>query len=363
VEDAVQQYKRDRNPNELLFRFGRCMAHFAMDDQEVRFCTHLNGENSWFLPFNKGYNDGAGNPPNPSGIKTDYLWRRVLTREGLTDIIQHSAGSGKSYSITWLSRQLMEVKQGGKPIFDSVIVVTDRRILDSQIRDNIKQFTEVSSTVGHAKDSGVKAVQTLSRLNRAHPKKYDTFVLDFKNDADTIRMAFEDYYRTTILSEETDPNKLHDLKSDLDNYQVYSSSQVDRLVGLYLTGSDRDRLDPILDMCVDTYRNTLDEDEQIDFKGKAKGFVRTYGFLASILPYSNLHWEKLSIFLNFLIPKLPAPTSEDLSKGILETIDMDSYRVEVRSTMAIELMDEDKEIGPVPSSSGGHALDPELDRL
>ncbi|NLB74764.1 MAG: type I restriction endonuclease subunit R, partial [Firmicutes bacterium] len=204
VEDAVQQYKRDRNPNELLFRFGRCMAHFAMDDQEVRFCTHLNGENSWFLPLNKGYNDGAGNPPNPSGIKTDYLWRKVLTREGLTDIIenyaqvvekkdertgkkqrlqifpryhqldvvrklladvqqngvgkryliQHSAGSGKSYSITWLSRQLMEVKQEDKPAFDSVIVVTDRRILDSQIRDNIKQFTEVSSTVGHAKDSG-----------------------------------------------------------------------------------------------------------------------------------------------------------------------------------------------------------------
>ena len=716
VEDAVQQYKRDRNPNELLFRFGRCMAHFAMDDQEVRFCTHLNGENSWFLPLNKGYNDGAGNPPNPSGIKTDYLWRKVLTREGLTDIIenyaqvvekkdertgkkqrlqifpryhqldvvrklladvqqngvgkryliQHSAGSGKSYSITWLSRQLMEVKQEDKPAFDSVIVVTDRRILDSQIRDNIKQFTEVSSTVGHAKDSGdlrrflltgkkiiittiqkfpfildeigndhrasnfaiiideahssqggrtaaqmnialsehgetgeeetvediinrimearkmlsnasyfaftatpknktleifgveyvdegqvkhrpfhvysmkqaiqegfildvlqnyttvqsyyrlmktveddpefdtkkakkklrryveshdhairtkaeimvdhfhekviaqhkvggearamvvtdsieqaihyyqaisdylrerkspwkaivafsgehkyggktvtesslngfpsnqipdrfqehphrflicadkfqtgfdepllhtmyvdktlsgVKAVQTLSRLNRAHPKKYDTFVLDFKNDADTIRMAFEDYYRTTILSEETDPNKLHDLKSDLDNYQVYSSSQVDRLVGLYLTGSDRDRLDPILDMCVDTYGNTLDEDEQIDFKGKAKGFVRTYGFLASILPYTNPHWEKLSIFLNFLIPKLPAPTSEDLSKGILETIDMDSYRVEIRSTMAIELMDEDKEIGSVPSSSGGYAPDPELDRL
>jgi type I restriction enzyme R subunit len=211
--------------------------------------------------------------------------------------------------------------------------------------------------------SGVKAVQTLSRLNRAHPKKYDTFVLDFKNDADTIRMAFEDYYRTTILSEETDPNKLHDLKSDLDNYQVYSSSQVDRLVGLYLTGSDRDRLDPILDMCVDTYGNTLDEDEQIDFKGKAKGFVRTYGFLASILPYTNPHWEKLSIFLNFLIPKLPAPTSEDLSKGILETIDMDSYRVEIRSTMAIELMDEDKEIGSVPSSSGGYAPDPELDRL
>lgn len=72
VEDAVQQYRRDRNPRELIFQFGRCVVHFAVDDQEVRMCTHLKGKDSWFLPFNKGYNDGAGNPPNPAGIKTDY---------------------------------------------------------------------------------------------------------------------------------------------------------------------------------------------------------------------------------------------------------------------------------------------------
>ncbi len=91
VEDAVQQYKRDRDPRELLFQFGRCLVHFAVDDQEVRFCTHLTGKDSWFLPFNKGYNDGAGNPPNPDGLKTDYLWRGILTRKGLTDILENYA--------------------------------------------------------------------------------------------------------------------------------------------------------------------------------------------------------------------------------------------------------------------------------
>jgi len=713
VEDAVQQYRRDRDPKELLFQFGRCLVHFAVDDQEVRFCTHLQGKYSWFLPFNKGFNDGAGNPPNPGGIKTDYLWKEVLTKESLTDIIenyaqiveekdekgrkkrkqifpryhqlavvhklladaagrgaghryliQHSAGSGKSNSIAWLSHQLIGLERDGRRIFDSIVVVTDRRVLDRQIRDTIKQFAQVSATVGHADDSGdlrrfltegkkiiittvqkfpfildaigdehrdrtfaiiideahssqggrtmakmhmalskggaaqedetvedkinrimesrkmlpnatyfaftatpknktlelfgepfteggqvkhrpfhtytmkqaieegfildvlknytpvesyyrlmkrveddpefdvkkalkklrryvegheyairqkaeitvdhfhdhvqrkiggkaramvitsgieraiqyydaisayleerkspyeaivafsgeheyagakvteaslngfpsnripqkfreepyrflvvadkfqtgydepllhtmyvdkplsgVKAVQTLSRLNRAHPQKHDTFVLDFMNDAETIRMAFEPYYRTTILAEETDPNKLHDLKADLDAYQVYSPEQVDGLVELYLNNAARDRLDPILDACVATYNMELDEDGQVDFKGKAKAFVRTYGFLASILPYTNSEWEKLSIFLNFLIPKLPAPREEDLSRGILETIDMDSYRVEVKETMEIRLADADAEIEPIPAAGGGHKPEPELDRL
>src|SRR3712207_3281727 len=141
--------------------------------------------------------------------------------------------------------------------------------------------------------AGMKAVQTLSRLNRAHPQKHDVFVLDFMNDAHTIEAAFADYYRTTILSEETDPNKLHDLKAALDGYQVYATEQVDELVRLYLDGADRDKLDPILDACVATYKDQLDENGQVEFKGKAKTFTRTYGFLASILPYTNAEWEKL----------------------------------------------------------------------
>ncbi|MFQ5851656.1 MAG: type I restriction endonuclease subunit R [Candidatus Binatia bacterium] len=716
VEDAVQQYKRDRDPRELLFQFGRCLVHFAVDDQEVRYCTLLKGKASWFLPLNKGWNDGAGNPPNPNGLKTDYLWRDILARDGLTDIlenyaqvveikdpktgrvkreqifpryhqldvvrnlladthsrgtghrylIQHSAGSGKSNSIAWLAHQLVGLERDSTPIFDSVIVVTDRKVLDKQIRDTIKQFAQVAATVGHAEHSedlreflesgkkiiittvqkfpiildeigdahrgrkfailideahssqsgrtaakmnialseeggeeeeestedainrimearkmlpnasyfaftatpknktlevfgepwsegdvvkhrpfhgytmkqaiqegfildvlknytpvdsyyrlmktveddpefdikkaqkklrryveshehaihekaeimvdhfheqvlakqklggqaramvvtsgihraiqyffairdylkerkspfqaiiafsgeheyngqkmtesslngfpsnkitdriqedpyrflicadkfqtgydepllhtmyvdkplsGIKAVQTLSRLNRAHPKKHDTFVLDFQNDSETIRKSFEDYYRTTILSAETDPNKLHDLKADLDGYQVYDNVAVDRLVEKYLGGADRDQLDPILDSCVATYVDSLDEDGQVDFKGKAKAFVRTYGFLASVIPYSIASWEKLSIFLNFLIPKLPAPKEEDLSKGILEAIDMDSYRVEVRSAIEIALADQDAEIEPVPTTGGGRIPEPEMDSL
>ena len=204
VHDAVWQYQKDRNPREKLFEFGRCVAHFAVDESDVRFCTHLKGKASWFLPFNRGWNDGAGNPPNPSGIKTDYLWRDVLTRESLTDIlenyaqvveakdektgkkkraqiwpryqqldvvrrlladaamrgagrrylIQHSAGSGKSNSIAWLAHQLIGLTKDDASIFDSIIVVTDRRILDRQIRDTIKQYAQVGATVGHAERAG-----------------------------------------------------------------------------------------------------------------------------------------------------------------------------------------------------------------
>src|ERR1019366_9343810 len=91
VEDAVEQYKRDRDPREPLFQFGRCVAHFAVDDQSVRYCTHLTGKSAWFLPFDKGWQDGAGNPPNPDGLKTDYLWKDSLTPRGLTDILENYA--------------------------------------------------------------------------------------------------------------------------------------------------------------------------------------------------------------------------------------------------------------------------------
>ena len=211
--------------------------------------------------------------------------------------------------------------------------------------------------------SGIKAVQTLSRLNRAHPKKHDVFVLDFLNDADTIRTAFADYYRATILADETDPNKLHDLQADLDRAQVYGEEQIDEFVRRYLGGAERDRLDPILDACVAVYRRELDEDGQVAFKGHAKSFIRTYGFLSALLPYRNAGWEQRSIFLNFLVPKLPAPEEPDLSKGILDAIDLDSYRVEKQAMQKILLPDEDAEIGPVPTSASGHRPEAELDRL
>ena len=724
VEDAVEQYRRDRSPRELLFGFGRCVVNFAVDDSEVRMCTELKGKASWFLPFNKGWNDGAGNPPNPDGLKTDYLWKEALTPSGLTDIIenyaqvieykrtksnskkrnqifpryhqlrvvrkaladvrangagkrylvQHSAGSGKSNSIVWLAHQLIGVKRNGKEVFDSVIVVTDRRLLDAQIQRTIKQFMQVGATVGavtgdtgsktdqlqhyiaegkkiiistiqtfpfvlkvigdehrgrtfaiiideaHSSQggktassmsatlgsdgedvdpediindalekrmaarkmltnasyfaftatpkgrtlemfgeplppdadgkvkhrpfdsytmkqaieerfildvlqsytpvdsyynlvkkiesdpeygvkkankklrkyveshdhairlkaeimvdhfheqvlaankiggqaramvitsgieralqyfsaikayllerkspyqaivafsgehdfagarvsepslngfssndiaeriqtdpyrflicadkfqtgydepllhtmyvdkplSGIKAVQTLSRLNRAHPQKHDCFVLDFQNNSAAITFAFQDYYRTTLLAEETDPNKLHDQKAVLDGAQVYTPEQVQQVVALFLSGADRDQLDPILDTCVAAYKSTLDEDQQVEFKGKAKAFCRTYDFLASVMPYTNREWERLSIMLNLLTPKLPAPDEDDLAKGILEAVDMDSYRAEKKATMKIELVDVDAAIEPTPTDGMARKGDPEFDYL
>ncbi|WP_277630568.1 type I restriction endonuclease subunit R [Atopococcus tabaci] len=714
VDDAVYQYKTDRDPKELLFQFKRCMVHFAVDDARVKFCTKLDGKASWFLPFDKGYNDGAGNPPNPSGIMTDYLWKDILEKYMLAHIIenyaqvvekvdqetkkktytqifpryhqlsaveslladvrhngvgqryliQHSAGSGKSNSIAWLAHQLVGLEKNGKAIIDSVVVVTDRVILDKQIRDTIKQFMQVSSTVAwaehsddlrkainggkkiiittvhkfpiildsigsehkgrsfaiiideaHSSQSGnmsakmnivlsgevtgeeedfedkinrlmegrkmlknasyfaftatpknktlemfgipyqdgdeikhrpfhvytmkqaiqegfildvlkyytpvdsyyrlaktieddplfdkkkaqkklrqfvesnkfarsqkaeimvnhfhdqviskvkiggkaramvvtssiercieyyyainkcladrrspykaiiafsgekeyggktltsaaingfpdntiekvfrkdpyrflivadmfqtgydepllhtmyvdkmlsdIKAVQTLSRLNRSHPQKHDTFVLDFANKTETIEAAFSKYYRTTILSNETDPNKLYDLIAIMEAHQVYENGHVDSLVELYLNGADRDRLDPILDACTAIYKE-LDDEGKIEFKSAAKAFVRTYGFLGAILPYGNAEWEKLSIFLNLLIPKLPSPKEDDLSQGILDSIDLDSYRVEARDSMSLVLDDADAEIGPVPAGRVGGIVEPEMDLL
>ena len=717
VSDAMEQYRKDRNPREKLFEFGRCVAHFAVDENEVHFCTHLKGKASWFLPFNRGWNDGAGNPPSPNGLRSDYLWHQVLTRRSLTNIlenyaqvveskdartgkkrrvqiwpryhqidavrelladarargagkrylVQHSAGSGKSLSIAWLAHQLIRLEKDDAPVFDSIIVVTDRRILDRQIRDTIRKYAQVRSTVGHAERSGdlrrfietgkkiiistiqkfpfildeignehrgsrfaiiideahssqggrtaaamtkalgkageagdeetyedrinremesrkilpnasyfaftatpknktleifgdadpqsdgtvrhhafhtysmkqaiqegfildvlrhytpvksyyklaktveddpefdvkkarrklrryveshdhairlkseimvdhfhtqvlsqgkiggraramvvtngieraiqyfhaihdylkerksryqavvafsgeheyggeklsesklngfpsnriaerfredpyrflvcadkfqtgydepllhsmyvdktlsgIKAVQTLSRVNRAHPKKHDVFVLDFVNESDTIRDAFADYYRGTILSEETDPNKLHDLQADLDGAQVYSSGQVKDFVSRYLAGEDRENLDPILEACVEVYLQDLDEDGQVQFKRQAKGFLRTYAFLSSILPYNNAKWEERSIFLNFLVSKLPSPREEDMSKGILDAIDMDSYRVEKKAMQKINLPDGDAEIDGVPGIGTGGRSEADLDRL
>lgn len=715
VEDAIEQYRRDRDPREKLFQFGRCAVHFAVDDAEVRMCTELKGKGSWFLPFNKGWNNGAGNPPNPHGLKTDYLWKEVLTparvtnilenyaqiieeknpksgkkklkqifpryhqlsvvRELLADVathgvgkrylIQHSAGSGKSNSIAWLAHQLVRVMHQGKEAFDSVIVVTDRRILDDQLQKTVKQFMQVRATVGHAERSGdlrkfiaegrkiiistvqkfpfildeiegegsgknfaiiideahssqggktssamskalgerdeedeindaleerirarklltnasyfaftatpkpktlemfgiaqppdaegkvkhkpfhsytmkqaiqerfildvlcgytpvesyyrlvkkveddpefdkkkarkklrryveshdhairlkteimvdhfhdhvlapgkiggkaramvicngieraiqyfhafktylterkspyqaivafsgeqeyqgnkvtegslngfpsndiadkiqedpyrflicadkfqtgydepllhtmyvdktlsgIKAVQTLSRLNRAHPDKRDVFVLDFQNNGAAVTEAFSDYYQTTFLSDETDPNKLHDLRRELDEADVYAKEQIDQVVDLFLAGATREKLDPHLDLMVARYLEHLDEDGQVSFKGNAKAFTRTYDFLGSILPYGNRDWEKLSILLNLLIPKLPAPKEVDLSKSILEAIDMDSYRVERKQALKMGLADEDSEIDPFQIGGGGHKPEPDVDRL
>ena len=210
--------------------------------------------------------------------------------------------------------------------------------------------------------SDIKAVQTLSRLNRSHPDKKDTFILDFVNDPAVIKEAFDRYYKTTILSGETDVNKLNDLIDTMESIQVYHAEDVNRFVQLYLDGAERETLDPILDKCVEVYKGLIVE-EQIEFKSCAKAFTRTYNFLAAILPYGSVEWEKLTIFLNLLIPKLPSPQGEDYTEGLLEDVDLESYRVEARETMRIQYENENGEINPIPVGTDVGIDVPELDTL
>ena len=200
---GINQYKKDRDPKDRLLNFARCLVHFTFDTNEAYMSTKLEKDKTIFLPFNKGDKNSAGNPPNPNGHKTAYIWEEIFSKASLADIlqhfvrldgkdtdklesrnlyfpryhqldvvrkiiddvsqngvgktylIQHSAGSGKSNSITWCAYRLIEAysakdSMSERPIFDSVIVVTDRKILDKQLRENIANFSEVKNIIAPA---------------------------------------------------------------------------------------------------------------------------------------------------------------------------------------------------------------------
>ncbi|GAA4839478.1 type I restriction endonuclease subunit R [Algivirga pacifica] len=738
VHNAIRQYQTDRDPKEKIFSFARCMVHFAADTELVFMTTKLNFKNTFFLPFNKGLNEGrpagnfgSGNPVNPHGLKTHYLWEEILTKHSLANIIdkfaqvveekaegakkakrimifpryhqlmavrqilghakkygvghkylvQHSAGSGKSKSIAWLAHQLHGLfdTSGEHHLFDSVIVITDRVVLDKQLSEDIKQFSPKRGIVEHITSDGgsktsnlkealanrkkviictvqtfpflldemselpamnfgivideahsgqsgqtsskmnavlankqtegeeyktledkineliesrkmitngsyfaftatpknktletfgtkseetytnedgevkskfyafhvysmkqaieeefildvlknyttynsfyklirsvednpefdtkqaqkklrayveghefsigekakimidhfnrevkhlingeaktmvvtkdivsaikykqafdaylkeikspykavvafsgkktykgveydevsmnnfedkkndipknfnkpqyrflivadkyqtgfdqpllhtmyvdkklsdVQAVQTLSRLNRAKkPYKKDTFVLDFYNKAEDIQKAFEPYYTATILSEETNPNKLNDLVDNLEVFEVYSEYQVEDFFEKYINGADRTVLDPIIDRSAEFFRNELTKDQQIEFKNNAKSFLRVYSYLAKILDFNNQEWEKLFWYLKLLTPKLFIEKTEDLAEGILETIDLENYRPSKEDTINITLEEEPGEVKPIPVQVGGSQSEADLDTL
>ena len=749
VGNAIRQYQNDRSPKDKIFNFGRCLVHFAADTDHIYMTTELQRRETTFMPFNKGLNDGrpsplfgAGNPSNPGGLKTAYLWQEILTKDSLANIIekyahlevkrdpetkkvnkrmifpryhqltvvrqllahakasglgrryliQHSAGSGKSNSITWLALQLVGLYDQSNihPLFNSVVVVTDRTNLDEQLRENIKTYAQnrriyeaitghagdikaldptetsasktthmrlalennkriISCTVqtfpfvlqavqampgktiafiideAHSSQSGqaaasmnavfsdfdpaglptdeegnistedllnylmdshkmlktasyfaftatpknktletfgskqrdgqfvpfhtysmkqaieeefildvlqnyttyqsyyrirgeagapqekeyetqqahsrikgyveghyqtilekaqimidhfhqhvrrrinnqaramvitqsieaamkykdafdnylkqtqspykaivaysgkkrhyqtgqdmseadmnnfpdgdnniprqfrrdpyrflivankyqtgfdepllhtmyvdklladVQAVQALSRLNRAYkPHKKDTFVLDFYNKVDDIKEAFEPYYTTTILSQETDVNKLNDLQDDLDNEQVYHPDDVEEFfTHYYAKEADRSRLESIIDRVVADFEAELDQDRQIAFKSNAKSFVRTYSYLAKLLDFNNPYWQKLWLFLKFLIPKLRVEDDEP-DENILEAIDLESYRISRTGSTSITLDDMGGVVDPIPVKRGGLKPEPAYDTL
>ena len=744
-ENAIMQYRTDRDPKELLLQKKRCAVHFAVDDCQVWMCTALAGKDSWFLPFNCGVNGGAGNPVIEGDTMTSYLWKDILTKPTLSNIIenfaqvitsedkkthkvketviwpryhqldavrtllhvtkmsdigrrfliQHSAGSGKSNSITWLAYQLVTLLQPNQePFFDSIIVVTDRVNLDKQIRDNINAFQRLSNLVGWADKSGtlrelltggkkiiistifkfsfildeigsslkdkrfaiiideahssqngslsanlatgisgnaapviplktggytyeedgcpsmaadgiddtygapediedkihriikgrkmaknanyyaftatpknktlemfgdrverinedplyipfheytmkqaieegfildvlknytpyssyyrvlkaveddpeydkkkalgkirayverqpetiekkaeiivehflkkvymkiggkaramvitssieraiefykvitkmleernspykaivaftdkvidgkvvteselngfpsaeieqrveqepyrflivadkfqtgydqpllhtmyvdkqlsdLKAVQTLSRLNRCHPKKQDTFVLDFANDPEMIRQAFQRYYKTTILEGESDVNKLNDLTETIEGFNFYTQNDVDTVATLKLMGTDEDRpkIDSVIDAVVVRFKEELNEDEQIKCKSAIKNFNRCYPYFSAIMPYESPEWEKQYVFYSLLVKKLPKLKIDDLTDGLIDNIDFDKYRIVKEEERSIALDNENSNVNPIPVGTGGGKPQPEMDAL
>lgn len=719
VHNAIKQYRTDRDPREPLFEFGRCLVHFALDPDEAYMCAQLAGNDSNFLPFNKGFNFGKGNPVNPKGHKTAYLWQDILTRHSLSNIIeqfakfttekdkktgkerkalffpryhqldvvrgiladakqhgvcqtyliQHSAGSGKSNSITWLAYQLVELYDmaGTANVFDSVVVVTDRRVLDTQLKDNIKLFSETKNIVAHCESAqdlkyslelgkkiiittvqkfpfivdgigqlsdrkfgviideahssqsgiasdkvnetlggladeeepediqdkilaamkgrkmsqnasyfaftatpkpatlekfgrqgpdgkfypfhlysmkqaieekfildvlekyttyksyyevqksveenplfdtakaqkklkafveasprtievkakimvdhfmsnvwqakklkgkakamvvtrniecairyffairtalqeanapfkalvafsgektvdgvkytedglngipardlpdefekddfkilvvankyltgfdepmlhtmyvdkklqGVLAVQALSRLNRCNWKlgKTDTFVLDFYNTVDDIKAAFDPFYTATALSEPTDVNVLHDLKDVLDNFGIYDWSEVTSFNEKFFASAEAEELHPIIDAVVARFDADLDDEQRIDFKIKAKQFVKIYAQVAAIIPFNNVNWEMLHWFLKFLIPKLKVKDpDQDKLDELLNSVDLSTYGLErSRLEVKIGLDASETELEPQnPNVRGGHFGDGDKDPL
>ncbi|HEB88951.1 MAG TPA: DEAD/DEAH box helicase, partial [Deltaproteobacteria bacterium] len=725
VEDAIHQYKTDRDPREPLLTYGRCLAHFAADPDLVYVTTHLQGARTRFLPFNRGKFGGAGNPPVPptqEGYATAYLWEEAWAKDSVLDLvrqfihevqeedekgrktgkrflifpryqqldcvrkliadarargpgqrylIQHSAGSGKSFTIAWLAHQLSTLHDADdRRVFDSIVVVTDRRVLDRQLQRTIRQFEQTLGVVenidttsrqlkealesgktiivttlqkfpviadqigelpgrrfavivdeahssqsgettkslkaslasndldeaeredtaaesdeneldnlalaeavkrGHApnlslfaftatpkpktlelfgtrrpdgkfapfhlysmrqaieegfildvlenyttykaywrllkkieddprydkrkaeyllksfvelhphaiaekvkimvehfaaqvqseiggkakamivtrsrlhavryrlaldrylaergdpfkalvafsgtvkdggqdyteanmngfpetqtakmfelpehrflvvankfqtgfdqpllhtmyvdkKLGGVNAVQTLSRLNRTHPEKKGTMVLDFANEAEEIQAAFEPYYETTLLSEATDPNLLYEMETRLAAFPVYTEADVEAFGKVWFDPrATQDRLYAALAPLVERFE-ALSEEERADFRGQLTDFVRLYAFLAQVMPFADAGLEKLYVFARHLRRLLPADR-EELPREVQRNIDMESYRIQQTGSGKIALERKPSVLDPASTKSPHGIAAEELEPL
>jgi|TARA_Y100001001_G_scaffold47281_1_gene42872 type I restriction enzyme R subunit len=220
--------------------------------------------------------------------------------------------------------------------------------------------------------ASVLCVQTLSRLNRAAPKlgkkTEDLFILDFFNSTDDVKKAFDPFYTATSLSQATDINVLHDLKDALDDVGVYEWYEIEDFVTRYFNNEDAQTLSPIIDLAAARFEDELDlEDEtKVDFKIKAKQYVKIYGQMASIMPYEILAWEKLFWFLKFLIPKLKVKDPDaDSVDELLESVDLSSYGLQrVKLNQTIKLDEADTELDPQnPNPRGAHGGDKDVDPL
>jgi len=213
----------------------------------------------------------------------------------------------------------------------------------------------------------VLAVQALSRLNRCNDKleKKDTFVLDFYNAVEEIKSAFDVFYTSTSLSQPTDVNVLHDLKDALDDVGIYDWHEIQQFNELFFNSADADTLHPIIDEVVQRFDADLDEDEKIDYKIKAKQFVKIYAQVACIIPFNKVQWEMLHWFLKFLIPKLKVQDpDQDKLDELLNSIDLSTYGLErVKLNVMIGLDDSETEVDPQNPNPRGKQGEDERDPL
>jgi type I restriction enzyme R subunit len=205
---------------------------------------------------------------------------------------------------------------------------------------------------------GVNAVQTLSRLNRTlPPEKKGTMVLDFANESDEIKAAFEPYYETTLLSEATDPNLLYEIQTRLAAFPVYTEADVDAFAKVYFDPrATQDRLYAVLAPVVERFL-ALSEEERPDFRGQLTDYVRLYAFLAQVLTFADADLEKLYVFARHLRRLLPADRAE-LPREVQQNIDMESYRIQQTGSGKIALERRPGVLEPV-STKQGHGVTPE----
>ena len=199
--------------------------------------------------------------------------------------------------------------------------------------------------------SGVQCVQTLSRLNRTKSGKTDTFILDFVNDTDRIVESFQPYYKSTILTEETDPDKLYQMLYEIEQFNLYTQHQIDQFCKeFYSTSESDEKLHPIIDNVVDTYNEKLNEEEQDEFKSKIQSFIRMYSYISQISSFGEVKWEKFYVFLRFLNKKLPRKHSERVS--IVDSVDLDSLRIQMMGETNLNLVNEQGEVFGISGESG-----------
>jgi type I restriction enzyme R subunit len=192
---------------------------------------------------------------------------------------------------------------------------------------------------------GVQCVQTLSRLNRTTKGKTETFVLDFVNDTEDIIDSFQPYFTSTVMSEETDPDKLYDMVYQIEEYNLYTKYQLDQFCRVFYSKTKEDKdIQPILNEVVDRFNERLNEDEKETFKSKIQSYLRMYSYISQISNFSEVHWEKTYVFLTYLNKKLPKRESGRIN--ILDSVDLDSFRIQKIGQTELNLVDE---VGDLPS--------------